>query len=68
MTGQNVTECTGGAVQIVDADLARSYETLCDPRLNAEQSLELSFLIAERLKHERSERGLKAPLPTAAAE
>ena len=53
MTGQNVTECTGGAVQIVDSDLARSYETVCDPRLNAEQSLELSFLIAERLKLER---------------
>ena len=57
MTGQNVTECTGGAVALVDSDLARSYETLCDPRLNAEQSLELSFLIAERLKLERASRG-----------
>ncbi|MEZ5849093.1 MAG: 3-deoxy-7-phosphoheptulonate synthase class II [Hyphomicrobiaceae bacterium] len=65
MTGQNVTECTGGAVAIVDSDLSRSYETLCDPRLNAEQSLELSFLIAERLKMERADR--KA-VETAAAE
>lgn len=68
MTGQNVTECTGGAVAIVEADLAKSYETLCDPRLNAEQSLELSFLIAERLKLERQSRGLRPVLPTAAAE
>ena len=66
MTGQNVTECTGGVVAIAEADLARSYETLCDPRLNAEQSLELSFLIAERLKAERVSRGLKAAMPTAA--
>ena len=68
MTGQNVTECTGGAMALVDADLSRSYETLCDPRLNAEQSLELSFLIAERLKLERQSRGLKSVLPSAAAE
>jgi len=69
MTGQNVTECTGGAVQIVDEDLSKSYETLCDPRLNAEQSLELSFLIAEKLKRERLARGQKAmPFPPAAAE
>ena len=70
MTGLNVTECTGGAVQIVDEDLAKSYETLCDPRLNAEQSLELSFRIAELLKREREDRGLKAVtiMPTAAAE
>ncbi len=69
MTGLNVTECTGGAVQIVDADLAKGgYDTLCDPRLNAEQSLELSFLIAERLKLERQSRGLKPAMPTAAAE
>ena len=68
MTGQNVTECTGGAVAIVDSDLARSYETLCDPRLNAEQSLELSFLVAERLKRVRVGRGQPERLPTAAAE
>jgi 3-deoxy-7-phosphoheptulonate synthase len=68
MTGQNVTECTGGAVAIVDSDLARSYETLCDPRLNAEQSLELSFLIAERLKRERDSRPQRAPTFPEAAE
>ncbi len=68
MTGQNVTECTGGAMAIVEADLGKSYETLCDPRLNAEQSLELAFLIAERLKQERESRGIRTALPTAAAE
>jgi 3-deoxy-7-phosphoheptulonate synthase len=66
MTGQNVTECTGGVVQIVDSDLGRSYETLCDPRLNAEQSLELSFLIAERLKAERASRAQPHVATTAA--
>ena len=66
MTGQNVTECTGGVVAIADADLVKSYETLCDPRLNAEQSLELSFLLAERLKLERQSRGMRPVLPTAA--
>ena len=60
MTGQNVTECTGGAARIVDADLSKRYETLCDPRLNAEQSLEIAFLVAERLKQERSARGMPA--------
>ena len=68
MTGQNVTECTGGAVQIMEADLARSYETLCDPRLNAEQSLEIAFLIADLLKLERDGRGQKATATPAAAE
>ena len=55
MTGQNVTECTGGATAISDADLLDRYHTHCDPRLNADQSLELAFLIAERLKRERSD-------------
>jgi 3-deoxy-7-phosphoheptulonate synthase len=54
MTGQNVTECTGGATRISEADLARQYDTGCDPRLNAGQSLELAFRIAEHLKAERS--------------
>ena len=49
MTGQNVTECTGGFEAISDTDLSQRYETACDPRLNANQSLELAFLIAERL-------------------
>jgi 3-deoxy-7-phosphoheptulonate synthase len=50
MTGQNVTECTGGVTRISEADLARQYDTGCDPRLNAGQALELAFLLAERLK------------------
>ena len=54
MTGQNVTECTGGVGNISEADLARQYDTGCDPRLNAGQSLELAFLLAERLKREKA--------------
>jgi 3-deoxy-7-phosphoheptulonate synthase len=50
MTGQNVTECVGGAEAIGESDLGSRYETLCDPRLNANQALELSFLLAEDLK------------------
>jgi 3-deoxy-7-phosphoheptulonate synthase len=49
ITGENVTECLGGAQDISDADLAARYETVCDPRLNIEQSLELAFLVAEML-------------------
>ena len=49
MTGQNVTECTGGAKNISDQDLSSRYHTHCDPRLNADQSLELAFLVAEEL-------------------
>ncbi|MBB3172990.1 3-deoxy-7-phosphoheptulonate synthase [Endobacter medicaginis] len=49
MTGRDVTECVGGAHQLTEADLAGRYETFCDPRLNAEQSLELAFLLAEAL-------------------
>lgn len=56
MTGKNVTECTGGSVDIRDADLANQYDTLCDPRLNARQSLEMAFLIAAELKKDRSAR------------
>ncbi len=52
MTGQNVTECTGGAMEITDAVLADRYHTHCDPRLNAGQSLELAFLLAEMLNSE----------------
>ncbi|MEM1366202.1 MAG: 3-deoxy-7-phosphoheptulonate synthase class II [Pseudomonadota bacterium] len=52
MTGKNVTECTGGAVAITGDDLKDRYHTHCDPRLNADQALELSFLIAERLKRQ----------------
>ena len=54
MTGRPVTECVGGAHQLTESDLAFRYETFCDPRLNAEQSLELAFLISEELKQRRS--------------
>ncbi len=53
MTGQDVTECTGGAQAISDEDLNARYHTHCDPRLNAQQSLELAFLLAEVLKEKR---------------
>ncbi|WP_372915811.1 class II 3-deoxy-7-phosphoheptulonate synthase [Sandarakinorhabdus sp.] len=53
MTGQDVTECTGGAIAISDEGLATRYQTQCDPRLNSSQSLEMAFLIAEALKAER---------------
>ena len=54
MTGQNVTECTGGTQKISEEDLSDRYHTHCDPRLNANQSLDLAFLISERLKEVRS--------------
>ena len=50
MTGQNVTECTGGAKNISDQDLSSRYHTHCDPRLNADQSIELAFLISDEIK------------------
>jgi 3-deoxy-7-phosphoheptulonate synthase len=50
MTGQHVTECTGGAYQISDDDLAQAYQTQCDPRLNADQVLEMAFLVADHLR------------------
>ena len=50
MTGQHVTECTGGAYQIGDDDLAQAYKTQCDPRLNADQVLEMAFLVADHLR------------------
>ncbi|PAX09206.1 class II 3-deoxy-7-phosphoheptulonate synthase [Sphingomonas lenta] len=56
MTGRNVTECTGGAVDVTDQSLADRYHTHCDPRLNAGQSLELAFLLAEMLNEEMAER------------
>jgi 3-deoxy-7-phosphoheptulonate synthase len=60
MTGQNVTECTGGAIAITDEALADRYHTHCDPRLNAAQSLELAFLLAEMLNQEMAERAKQA--------
>ncbi len=65
MTGQDVTECTGGAEAITDEKLADRYRTFCDPRLNASQSLELAFLIAESLKEERQALELQVQTETA---
>jgi 3-deoxy-7-phosphoheptulonate synthase len=62
LTGQNVTECTGGAAAITDSDLSSRYHTHCDPRLNANQSIELAFLVAEGIRAER----FKARHPAAA--
>ena len=53
MTGQNVTECTGGMIAVTDENLQDRYHTACDPRLNASQSLELAFLVAEELSARR---------------
>jgi 3-deoxy-7-phosphoheptulonate synthase len=64
MTGQNVTECTGGVTRISEADLQRQYDTGCDPRLNAGQSLELAFMLAERLKKDKAAGA--SPIPRAA--
>jgi 3-deoxy-7-phosphoheptulonate synthase len=50
LTGDDVTECLGGSEQIDEKDLESRYESLCDPRLNHMQSLELAFLVAEELK------------------
>ncbi len=60
MTGQDVTECVGGAVAITDDALNDRYHTHCDPRLNAAQSIELAFLLAEMLNLEAGERAKKA--------
>ena len=49
MTGEDVTECTGGVREVTEEDLSDRYHTACDPRLNASQSLELAFLVAEEL-------------------
>jgi 3-deoxy-7-phosphoheptulonate synthase len=61
MTGQNVTECTGGARAISDSDLNDRYHTFCDPRLNAEQSIDMAFLVAELLKKERAVKAVPMP-------
>lgn len=55
MTGNNVTECTGGARAISNEDLSDRYHTHCDPRLNADQAVELAFKVAELLKNDRDE-------------
>ena len=60
MTGQDVTECIGGAQAITEERLSDRYQTQCDPRLNANQSIELAFLIAEALKEQRNARPRQA--------
>ncbi|MBO9501565.1 3-deoxy-7-phosphoheptulonate synthase class II [Brevundimonas sp. A19_0] len=60
MTGQNVTECLGGAQMLTEDDLSSRYHTHCDPRLNADQALELAFLVAERLTSGRQSRSAAA--------
>ena len=60
MTGQDVTECTGGLRAVSDEDLSDRYHTACDPRLNASQSLELAFLVAEELSSLRADRQAQA--------
>jgi 3-deoxy-7-phosphoheptulonate synthase len=57
MTGQDVTECVGGAQAITETGLGDRYHTHCDPRLNASQVLELGFTIADMLKKERQQNG-----------
>ena len=64
MTGKNVTECTGGARAISEGELSDRYHTHCDPRLNAEQAIEVAFLVAELLKAERA----RVTKPAVAAE
>jgi 3-deoxy-7-phosphoheptulonate synthase len=54
MTGDNVTECVGGGSQVGEDDLESRYHTHCDPRLNAEQSLEMSFYVASRLRQRKA--------------
>jgi len=56
LTGEDVTECVGGPQELVEADLLRSYETYCDPRLNYAQSLEMAFFLAKRLESRRAAR------------
>lgn len=63
MTGQNVTECIGGSRTVTFDDLSSRYHTHCDPRLNASQSLELAFIIAERLRKRRIISQDQNPLP-----
>jgi 3-deoxy-7-phosphoheptulonate synthase len=59
MTGQDVTECTGGVRAVTDENLSDRYHTACDPRLNASQSLELAFLVAEELGQTRGVKSAK---------
>ncbi len=68
LTGQNVTECIGGAYKITEEDLSSRYHTYCDPRLNADQALELAFLIADEVKNQRLSRKTAKATHSQAAE
>jgi len=61
LTGDDVTECVGGPQELSEGDLGRSYETFCDPRLNYAQSMEVAFLIAQRLERRRASHPGKSP-------
>src|SRR4029078_3213476 len=61
MTGQNVAECTGGARMITDADFKDRYHTVCDPRLYAEQAIDLAVLLDDLLKSERTDHARTLP-------
>jgi 3-deoxy-7-phosphoheptulonate synthase len=67
MTGKDVTECTGGACAITEMDLHDRYHTYCDPRLNADQAIELAFLVAELLKRNRAGQSRERPAVAAGA-
>jgi 3-deoxy-7-phosphoheptulonate synthase len=60
MTGDAVTECIGGAMEVTEDALSSRYHTHCDPRLNGDQSLELAFLIARELRQARHEKRMAA--------
>lgn len=62
MTGDNVTECLGGGSSILEADLNSRYHTHCDPRLNAEQALEMAFYVASRLRQREYPFGSGCPV------
>ena len=53
LTGDSVTECVGGSMELAHDELSRNYQTHCDPRLNYEQSMDMAFLIAKYLEKER---------------
>jgi 3-deoxy-7-phosphoheptulonate synthase len=68
MTGKNVTECTGGIAAITEAELNSRYQTFCDPRLNADQSIELAFVLAELLKRKGGGRTVSQSMRIGTAE
>ena len=63
LTGDDVTECVGGGEALLEGDLGNRYESVCDPRLNRVQSLELAFLVAEMLREAAPTNVPEAPAP-----